>query len=281
MPSKRDEVAISDRVEEAGNGIMGSTSRFERAQAGHDKPSDSTVSSRMEESAESTADTADTVGGISGAAAETQSMTARITGTHTSFSATSGLLTRFDIMITWFQQLGVFFTINVWPSVFKDVFIVFTIPFNFNFDGFALNKTFTFYLKMVIPLFFLAMYFRVGKRPFAWKQAYIQNWQQTQLLTFSKCLGLGGVVGVLIYAMDLKHSGVTAAVGAVGTALAIFTCWFLFFIIVRGQFALVKPQDEHTFFCRYRANIKSASMFGMIMIYLPVGQVQLLRHLGC
>lgn len=179
-------------------------------------------------------------------------------------------MAQWDIVITYFQQLGVALSINIpWPSIFTDIFLPFTVPFSFNFERIKFHPTTVFYVKLALPLAMYACFKYAWTRPFAWKQCYILGWN-VLLAKAAAAAALAGTAVFALIAFGLKQAPGAAASFAYTTAAFLFALWWGAAMI--GRIAYASATDEHAFFVKARASIQTVSFFVTMLSYLPLVQ---------
>jgi hypothetical protein len=108
---------------------------------------------------------------------------------------TGTLLTKWEIMINFFQVFGLLYTLvpkDVWPSVWIDL-TWWTLAFSFDIDlllpwDISWRWQYVkFSLFMAIPLALLAIY-RYKLSHSAWTERYVTNWQRTKRRALVACL---------------------------------------------------------------------------------------------
>ena len=177
---------------------------------------------------------------------------------------------QWDIVITYFQQLGVALSINIpWPSIFTDIFLPFTVPFSFNFERIKFHPTTVFYVKLALPLAMYACFKYAWTRPFAWKQSYILGWNML-LVKAAAAAALAGTAVFALLAFGLEQAPGAAASFAYTTAAFLFALWWGAATI--GRIAYASTTDEHAFFVKARASIQTVSFFVTMLSYLPLVQ---------
>jgi hypothetical protein len=170
--------------------------------------------------------------------------------------------------------MGLFFRMDAaWPEVFRNIFIVFTVPFSFNFTVVHAQYSFVFYLKMLVPFVLFYAYTSVGTRPYLLKAAFTHDMARAQYTAFVYCLGSGMVLGLAATNIDF-HEKIGEAVGiALLSAAFLLIVWFSFCLYFsRSLSRCLNEKDELNFFCGFRANVRTAALLLMFLAYLPLGQ---------